>query len=328
MMRTLFYIAALAGVAGLAYYLPKVVQQSEGFAPLAESMIKDVTPEAPPVVDPPAYNPAVEGLPDAVVDPSVAPMAPATPPSVEPDLSPLMTAMAAGDYPKAAALLDIMKPLIAPEKFKGLTANVEAARKREAEATALAAAEAKKAAEASKPAAAPAVNTDAVVLESLRQLQQTQKETAQMLAALSAQKAAPAAAPQAPPAAAAPTTASSPTAVPGSSTPLPGLVAIQFPLNSSVVSEAEGAKLSPVLQILKAEPDTHIELRGYADKSGSSDYNLGLSTSRATSVKDIFRKAGISDKRISMLPMGSFQAGDATGDKAAAMRRVEVLLVR
>ena len=320
MMRSFFYIAALAAVAGLAYYLPKVVQQSEGFAPLAESMVKDVTPESPPVVDPPAYNPLVEGLPDAVVDPSVAPVAPVMPPSMEPDLTPLMTAMAAGDYAKAAALLDIMKPLIAPEKFKGLTANVEAARKREADAAALAAAEAKKAAEAAKPAAAPAVNTDAVVLESLRQLQQTQKETAQMLAALSSQKAAPAAPSPAP--------VANSTAVPSSSTPLPGLVAIQFPLNSSVVSETEGAKLSTVLQTLKAEPDTHVELRGYADKSGSSDYNLGLSTSRATSVKDIFRKAGISDKRISMLPMGSFQASDATGDKAAAMRRVEVLLVR
>jgi outer membrane protein OmpA-like peptidoglycan-associated protein len=185
---------------------------------------------------------------------------------------------------------------------------------------ALAAAEAKKAAEAAKPTAAPAVNTDAVVLESLRQLQQTQKETAQMLAALSAQKAEPAAP--------SPSPVASNTAVPGSSTPLPGLVAIQFPLNSSVVSAAEGAKLSAVLQTLEAEPDTHVELRGYADKSGSSDYNLGLSTSRATTVKDIFRKAGISDKRISMLPMGSFQSSEATGDKAAAMRRVEVLLVR
>jgi outer membrane protein OmpA-like peptidoglycan-associated protein len=327
MMRSLFYIAALAGVAGLAYYLPKVVQQSDGFAPLAESMVKDVTPQAPPVVDPPAYDPTVEGLPDAVVDPSVVPAPTVAPAPVEPDLTPLMTAMAAGDYAKAAALLDIMKPLIAQEKFKGLTASVEAARKREADTAALAAAEAKKATEAAKPVAAPAVNTDAVVLESLRQLQQTQKETAQMLAALSSQKAAPAA-PPAPTAAAAPAAASSATAVPSSSTPLSGLVAIQFPLNSSFVSDAEGAKLSAVLQTLKAEPDTHVELRGYADKSGSSDYNLGLSTSRATSVKDIFRKAGISDKRISMLPMGSFQAGDATGDKAAAMRRVEVLLVR
>jgi len=321
MMRSLFYIAALAGVAGLAYYLPKVVQQSEGFAPLAESMVKDITPVAPPVVDPPAYNPSVEGLPDAVVDPSLAPVAPAAPAPMEPDLSPLMSAMATGDYAKAAALLDIMKPQVPLEKFKGLTANVEAARKREADAAALAAAEVKKAAEAAKPAAAPAaLSTDAVVLESLRQLQQTQKETAQMLAALSSQKAAPAAA--APPAAAVST------AVPSSSTPLPGLVAVQFPLNSSFVSDAEGAKLSAVLQTLKAEPDTSVELRGYADKSGSSDYNLGLSTSRATAVKDIFRKAGISDKRISMLPMGSFQAGEATGDKAAAMRRVEVLLVK
>jgi outer membrane protein OmpA-like peptidoglycan-associated protein len=301
MWRALLYIGVLSGLVAMAYFLPKVVQQTEGFQPLAQTVSADVAPTEPPA--PPEPPPAPEVATNAAEPLPIEP----EPPSA-PDLTPFVEAMAVGDLPKAAALLDLLKSSLPDEKYKSLLSNVETARKREV---------ASKEELKTDPAA---IQAQAVMLETLRQLQQSQKETAQMLVQMRDQK----------PAAAEPIlTSAEPSAMPTIKGELPGVIAVRFELDSSVMDQAEANKLQPALKMLKTNAATKVEIRGFADKSGSSTYNLGLSRSRATSVQDIFRRAGIADSRISLLPMGSFQAGvSPTPEEAAAMRKVEVLIVK
>jgi outer membrane protein OmpA-like peptidoglycan-associated protein len=104
---------------------------------------------------------------------------------------------------------------------------------------------------------------------------------------------------------------------------------LRFCRDSSVIDNAEGDKLAPVLAALKSDSAARIELRGFADKSGNSDYNLSLSRARASAVQDIFRRAGIPSTRISVQSMGSFQAAAGLSpEQAAEMRKVEVILVK
>ena len=302
MWRALFYICVLGGLFALAFFLPKVVQQTEGFQPLAETVLADVAPVEPP---PPVGAPEPTATEVALSTPEPLPVEPE--PVIAPDLTPFVEAMSAGDFAKAAALLDLLKSQLPEEKYKGLLANVQTARKREAE----------KAEPKPDPAA---VQAQAVMLETLRQLQQSQKETAQMLVQMRDQKPAPPA----------PTAAPAKIVdVPAIKGQLPGVIAVRFGVDSSVMDQSEANKLQPALSTLSSDTSTKVEIRGFADKSGSSSYNLGLSRSRATAVQDIFRRAGIADSRISLLPMGSFQAGSATTpEEAAEMRKVEVLIVK
>ena len=345
LIRRLWYFFVLAALVGLAYYLPKAVQNTEGFTPLAKQMADQLAshkePTAAPVLEP-AFPPAISPEVSAPVAeaPASAPAAPDTakveseveaPPAMTTaaaaDLTPFVEAMAAGDFAKAAALLELLKSGLPPEKYQTLASNVEAARKRETAMAAAAAAPAPAPAPvvvaASKPDPA-AVQAQAAMLESLRMIQQTQKETAQMLAQLREKPAATEAAE--PVAAAKPAAAAPPAVVSG---PLPGSLTILFSRDSSIISPAEAEKLTPVLEALKSNPTLKVELRGFADKSGNSEYNLGLSRARATAVQDVFRRANIEGERVVLQPMGDFSAGDATaGESASAMRKVEVILVR
>ena len=301
MLRSIWYLFVLLALVAAAFILPKVVQKSEKFAPLAEKMASSLTPPPPPPL-PPDPEPTVAVVPDPPPVPQPIP---------EPDLSPVINALASGDLAKADALLDLMKDTIPAEKLVSLKSSVDAARKREAEAQAK---------ESAKPAVDPAaLQAQTVMLEGLKQLQQTQKETAAMLASLKETQTKVA------PVAAAPALDA---ATLSNDTPLPGTVSILFQKDSSFLPPKEAEKLKPVLEALTAAPKLKVELRGFADKSGNTDYNLGLSRARATAVKDAFRRAGVGDSRISMLPMGSFQAPAVASEAdAALMRKVEVLVV-
>jgi outer membrane protein OmpA-like peptidoglycan-associated protein len=318
MKQVILPLLALTVLAALAYYLPKAVQQTEGFAPLAEKMAQDVAAAAPEVVAAPEPAAPLSAEPESPPLPVEEPTAPPPPPAA--DLTPFVEAMAAADYAKAAALLDLLKTQLSEDKYRSLSASVATARQREAaeqtaKAEALRSAEMKAAAASKAPSPSPA---DTAVLESLKQLQQAQQETAKMLASLSTQQQQQAK--QAIPASSPPTVATS--------GPLPGTTVIQFGRDSSLVDAEQAAKLSPLVAKLQQDSAAKIELRGFADKSGSTDYNLGLSRSRAAAVQDVFRRAGVADSRISLLPMGSFQAGDLPAEQASAMRKVEVLLVK
>lgn len=329
MWRTLFYLAVLGVIFALAFYLPKIAQQSEGFNPLAKSMVEHIatappaSPETKPAPEVEVPAPMVAAAEPETPAPTpvvveAPPPAPEPPRPAEPDLTPFVDAMAAGDLPKAAALLELMKAILSPAKYTALSANVTTARKREAELAAKAEAAAKVAAPAPAPVDPAAAQSQAAVLESLRLLQQSQQETAKMLAQLQDKQKVAAAAP--------PAKKSPP---PDTSGLIPGTIVVLFDLDSSQVNATEATKLQDALQALSSNAALRVEIRGFADKSGSSSYNLGLSRSRATAVQDIFRRAGIADSRINILPMGSFAAGaSTTPEQTREMRRVEVLLVK
>jgi outer membrane protein OmpA-like peptidoglycan-associated protein len=307
MLRAAFYITLLGSLLVAAFYLPKLVQNRDEFKPLSEAMSSDVAapkpapaaPEAPPVI---ASTPEPEPLP--------APVAP------EPaaDLGPFVTAVASGDLAKAAAILDLLRPKLDTAKYDELSKSVEVARARDAAKTAPAPAPTE---QADKALAA----TQSMVVESLKQLQQTQAETSKLLADLKARPAPVAPAPVAPaPAPAAPVLASR--------DPLPGTVVIKFGHDSSLLEQGEIDKLAPVLKALAADKAVKVELRGFADKKGNATYNLGLSNARAQSVKDVLRRSGIEDARMQIVPFGSFQAGSAGAEGADDFRKVEVLVIR
>lgn len=334
LIRRLWYLFVLTALLALAYYLPKAVQNTEGFAPLATQMADQLashTPTPAALVFEPSPPPAGIPEPTPVVEDAPAPVAKTEPVAETPpamadaskpaDLTPFVEAMALGDFAKAAALLELLKSGLAPEKYSLLAANVETARKREAAAVPAPAPAAPVVVAAPKPDPV-AVQAQAAMLESLRMIQQTQKETAQMLAQLREK-------PTALAASAPPVTNAAPPAAPDTSGPLPGSLTILFGRDSSIINPVESEKLRPALEALKSNPNLKVELRGFADKSGSSEYNLGLSRARAMAVQDVFRRASIEGDRVVLMPMGDFPASDATaGESASAMRKVEVILVR
>jgi outer membrane protein OmpA-like peptidoglycan-associated protein len=309
MLRAVFYISLLGGLLVSAYYLPKIVQSREEFKPLSESMSSDVTAVAPKSI--PGSTVEVPSPLPAVSEPEPAP---SPPPEPAPDLSPFATAVASGDLAKAAAFLELVKPKLEPAKYAELSQSVETARAREmAKAT-----PPPKNDEAEKALAA----TQNLVVESLKQLQQSQAETSKLLAELKAQ---PKTAPPAPAPQQAPQAAAQPAA---SEDPLPGTVVIKFGHDSSLLEQQEADKLAPVLKVLASSTSAKVELRGFADKKGAAAYNLGLSNARAQSVKDVLRRAGISDSRMQIVPFGSFQASNAKPETSDDFRKVEVLVIR
>ncbi|MFZ4765054.1 MAG: hypothetical protein ACOYMN_08870 [Roseimicrobium sp.] len=87
MLRSIFLHHLLAGLLVSAYFLPKLVQSSEKFQPLAEKVIKDVAPATPAPAPPPEPLPAIE---PTVAEPPPAPPVPTVTPPTEPplDMSP------------------------------------------------------------------------------------------------------------------------------------------------------------------------------------------------------------------------------------------------
>jgi outer membrane protein OmpA-like peptidoglycan-associated protein len=326
MLRTVIPLCFLGLILSAGYFLPKVIQDAPGFAPLADQMateinlptsVKDqLSEEAQATLDLPI---AEEPAPAASTPVATASAPPAPAPAASADLTPIMNAMAIGDLAKAAALLDVLKDQIPADKHASLTASVETARKREADLVAAAHAPATPA-----PTAASKVDTEVqlALVQTLREMQKEQKETAKVLSEIREQKAS---APPAPAAPASGSAASEPAAA--ASGPLPGTTVVLFNKDSAFVALEQRAKLKDVIALVKSDRTAKVELRGFADKGGNAEMNLGLSRSRAGAVQDLFRREGIEDARVTVLPMGSFTASDAQ-QKADELRKVEVLITR
>ena len=65
------------------------------------------------------------------------------------------------------------------------------------------------------------------------------------------------------------------------------------------VSDAEMAKVKAIANIMKADSDLKLNVVGFCDNTGKSDYNVKLSKKRADKVKDILvKKYGIAEDRL------------------------------
>ena len=85
------------------------------------------------------------------------------------------------------------------------------------------------------------------------------------------------------------------------------LPTVRFKLNSAYVSSEEMVNVYNIAEFMKANPDTQIIVRGYADEdTGTSEYNMKLSERRAQAVADILTgDYGIDANRLILEAAGS-----------------------
>ncbi|MBQ4355501.1 MAG: OmpA family protein [Bacteroidales bacterium] len=79
---------------------------------------------------------------------------------------------------------------------------------------------------------------------------------------------------------------------------------VQYGLDEWNVSDEEMEKVNAVARVMKDNPDVKINVVGFADKSGSDQYNMKLSERRANEVKRLLVKKGIAENRISVEAKG------------------------
>jgi len=73
-----------------------------------------------------------------------------------------------------------------------------------------------------------------------------------------------------------------------------------------VVTLTSGAKanLDKLVKVFNEYPDTNIVIYGYTDSTGTPEYNLKLSDSRAASVKSYLSGKGLASSRFTTTGMG------------------------
>ncbi len=87
----------------------------------------------------------------------------------------------------------------------------------------------------------------------------------------------------------------------------PLMSTVRFTINSAKVTDKEMVNVYNIAQWMKANPDTKVVIKGYADKNtGTASYNMKLSERRAQAVYNILTKEyGIAADRLSMVAEGS-----------------------
>lgn len=79
---------------------------------------------------------------------------------------------------------------------------------------------------------------------------------------------------------------------------------IQFRTGSSAIEAHYQQDLQRLAQALSVRPDVQVDLAGYADRRGDSDYNQKLSELRVQQVKDFLVTHGVDARRISTRAFG------------------------
>jgi OOP family OmpA-OmpF porin len=79
---------------------------------------------------------------------------------------------------------------------------------------------------------------------------------------------------------------------------------------------------------LKNNPGKTVDITGYADEIGSSEYNNKLASDRAQAVKTILAKAGISESRLNILSNGEDNSVDKKSDWARRLVRKTIFKIK
>jgi general secretion pathway protein A len=119
----------------------------------------------------------------------------------------------------------------------------------------------------------------------------------------------------------------------GQIAPLPLItdkIVVRFEFNSNEIAEKSYAELDSVGAYLTQHPDEKVQVRGYTDRSGSSDYNEAVSRFRASAVKSYLIGKGVAADNIIVFAMGDQDpvASNETPEGRSQNRRVEVQLVQ
>ena len=99
-----------------------------------------------------------------------------------------------------------------------------------------------------------------------------------------------------------------------------------FRTDEHVLADTTGARLAELASSVAAMPDIHVQLDGFADERGDSDYNLELSEKRVEFVRDQLVAVGIRPDRIRTAAHGEAPAQDDSVDSYALERRVSLKL--
>jgi outer membrane protein OmpA-like peptidoglycan-associated protein len=99
-----------------------------------------------------------------------------------------------------------------------------------------------------------------------------------------------------------------------------------FRTDEHVLADTTGGRLAELASTVAAMPDMRVQLDGFADERGDSDYNLKLSQKRVDFVREQLVSAGIDPSRIRVSAHGEAPAQDDTVDSYALERRVSLKL--
>ncbi|AGA80774.1 OmpA family protein [Echinicola vietnamensis] len=103
---------------------------------------------------------------------------------------------------------------------------------------------------------------------------------------------------------------------------------IYFDLNQKTVSDPEKKKLEDLIAFLKENPESSIQLEGFADNTGNIDYNLKLVQERTQAVKDVLiQQYKVDPRRIKTLSGGQILRNPSKKEPNQSDRRVEVSLI-
>ena len=100
-----------------------------------------------------------------------------------------------------------------------------------------------------------------------------------------------------------------------------GYINVYFDTDSSKPKPESMDAVNFVIQYLRNKPNASVDLIGYADEIGNSEYNKSLSVARSTYVKDIITKAGINASRLNTIGQGEDNSVDANSKEARSLVR-------
>jgi len=103
---------------------------------------------------------------------------------------------------------------------------------------------------------------------------------------------------------------------------------VNFRSGSAELDPYELSRLAPVLNALKAHPNTRVHIEGHTDSDGSQSYNQQLSENRAKNVAFYLMDNGITRDRIKTYGYGEERpiASNATPEGKRENRRVTFLI--
>ena len=110
----------------------------------------------------------------------------------------------------------------------------------------------------------------------------------------------------------------------------PPELTIYFARDSNDLRPSETAKLDQVAETISQQPEARLILNGYTDSVGSSDYNVMIAESRASSVKLYLVAKGVNPLRITVAGKGArdFVAKNDSEEGRNLNRRVEIQIDR
>lgn len=107
------------------------------------------------------------------------------------------------------------------------------------------------------------------------------------------------------------------------------LGAVYYDYDSSVIKQAERAKLQAAADFLKANPQHRLLLEGHCDWRGTDEYNLGLGDRRATAAKSYLTSIGVAADKVEIVSKGSLEAKKNADDATMAKdRRAEIVILK